>query len=98
MRGVSLAQVASMEAKGYVTAGRAAELLTIPRQAVAKLCDSGELRHVRMGRRRYVELASIAKYAGPDAAKLLGIAVPRKRVRNSARIGQIIRDGRKPRQ
>ena len=88
MKGVNLTQVTTMESKGYVTHDRAAEMLKLSRKAVADLCEAGKLRFLALGRRRYIERASMAEHVGPEAALVLGIAETRKRVTNSRASGQ----------
>ena len=88
MRGVNLTQVTTMAEKGYVTHDQAAELLMLSRKAIADLCDEGFLRSINLGRRRYIERASMAEHVGPEAALVLGIAETRKRVTNSRASGQ----------
>lgn len=88
MRGVNLTQVTAMAEKGYVTHDNASEMLMLSRKAVADLCEAGRLRSINLGRRRYIERASMAEHVGPEAALVLGIAETRKRVTNSRASGQ----------
>jgi excisionase family DNA binding protein len=59
-----------MEKRGYITVIEAARRLRMSSTAIYTGIESGALKETRVGKRRFVEVASLLKYAGPVGAKV----------------------------
>lgn len=60
---------------GYMTIADVVAATGVTKAAVAKWLDSGRVRALKVGRRRYVDRASLARYLGEEAGGLLGITL-----------------------
>lgn len=59
----------------YMTIAAVVEATGVTKAAVAKWLDSGRVRALKVGRRRYVDRASLARYLGEEAGGLFGITL-----------------------
>ena len=57
-----------MKSKGYLLATEVARLLMVHHSNVYRLLDSKDLKELKVGKSRYVSIASIKKYLGPAAS------------------------------
>jgi excisionase family DNA binding protein len=62
-----------MRAQGYVTAKEVAGWLGRHVTGVYDLVDNGKVEGMRVGRARFIKLASLRQYLGPQAASALGV-------------------------
>lgn len=60
---------------GYMTIAAVVDATGVTKAAVAKWLDAGRVRALKVGRRRYVDRASLARYLGEEAGGLLGITL-----------------------
>jgi len=63
-------QAQAMEQRGYITITEAARRLKTSAQAIYSALTRGELKGTAVGKRKYVEVASLMKYAGPVGRQL----------------------------
>ena len=53
-----------------LTLAEVAQLLRVSRVTACKLCETGELKAIRVGRQYRVHAADLAAYVKPDAASM----------------------------
>jgi predicted site-specific integrase-resolvase len=70
---LSRKQEAILGAKGYLPIALVAEKAGVTRATVDLWIKGGEVKSLQVGRRKYVERASLVKYLGTDAANQLEI-------------------------
>ena len=68
-------QAQAMELRGYITVTEAAARLKVTPQAIYAGVQRGELKSTNIGKRQYVEVASLLEYAGPLGRQLYDAAV-----------------------
>lgn len=56
--------------QGYVTVARVASACGVSRMAISLWIRDGRVKVLRVGRRTYVERASLASYLGSDAVRI----------------------------
>ena len=72
----SRSQADMLKAKGYISAADAAQRVGRHITGIYRLLDDGEVEELRIGRSRYINMASLIAYlnrVSPDAARLLGL-------------------------
>jgi hypothetical protein len=78
MRGREEKQEQIMEAQGFLTYRRVAELTGVTAIAVGRWALTGKLASIAVGHRRYIEKQSLVAYLGKESAAALGLVVPAK--------------------